>query len=124
MDNPEIMALYTNHPYRWKMVQDAYNEGEPCYVASYPDLPGCMAQGDTPEEALRSLIGLRDFYIDSMKKRGLPVPDPQVAAQASAPQQSAAVAQRSQLSLTLPRRILHLDTDKGEATATEVYCAA
>ena len=46
------------------------------WMASHPDLPGCMAQGATPEEAVAELAGARELYISALRKRGLPVPMP------------------------------------------------
>src|SRR5438067_9007305 len=114
MNITEIEALYTNHPYRWEMTLGAYDEGEPCYVVRYPDLPGCMAQGDTPEEALQSLIELREPYIESMRRRGLPVPDPQKPA--NAPRSRAAPAIESgKLLVPRPGHFTRLQKDVGEA---------
>jgi predicted RNase H-like HicB family nuclease len=46
------------------------------YSAYVPDLPGCVATGDTipmVEEEIRSAIR---FHIDGLKEDGLPVPAP------------------------------------------------
>jgi predicted RNase H-like HicB family nuclease len=50
--------------------------GETSWGAHVPDLPGCVAVGDTREEALdliREAIGL---HIESLRKHGDPVPEP------------------------------------------------
>jgi predicted RNase H-like HicB family nuclease len=50
--------------------------GETRWVAHVPDLPGCVAIGETRGEALeliREAIGLR---IEGLKADGLPVPAP------------------------------------------------
>lgn len=42
---------------------DRYPDGSRCWVASHPDLPGCMADGDTVEEARRLLDLARLAYL-------------------------------------------------------------
>jgi predicted RNase H-like HicB family nuclease len=72
----EYMAL----PYSISVVPDVCTDGTQCYVASHPELPGCMSHGDTIEEATHNLHAMRRLYIRSLLKRNLPVPFP-VAAQ-------------------------------------------
>lgn len=48
----------------------------PCYMAYHPELRGCMAQGDTPEEALANLIEARSEYIALLLSRGVAAPLP------------------------------------------------
>lgn len=52
------------------------------WVASHPELPGCMAHGDSPYEAVSSLREARELYLASLERRGLPFPpshpDPRV----------------------------------------------
>jgi predicted RNase H-like HicB family nuclease len=46
------------------------------YSAYVPDLPGCVACGDTPEE-VRQLIGEAvNLHIESLREHGEPVPPP------------------------------------------------
>jgi predicted RNase H-like HicB family nuclease len=49
---------------------------EPLYVALNPELDGCMAQGETVEEAENYLDEFRVDYIEHLLKNDLPVPDP------------------------------------------------
>ncbi len=46
------------------------------WVARHPDLPGCMSDGQTPEEALVNLADARTLYIEVLTKRGIPIPAP------------------------------------------------
>jgi len=46
------------------------------YSAYVPDLPGCVAVGDTIEEAERAIREAIQFHIDGLKEDGLPIPDP------------------------------------------------
>jgi len=41
-----------------------------------PDLPGCIALGDTVEETEREMREAIAFHLDGMQKDGLPVPTP------------------------------------------------
>jgi predicted RNase H-like HicB family nuclease len=49
------------------------------YVARVPELPGCFADGDTPEEALTNLkVVLRDWLAISVERGDtIPTPRPQ-----------------------------------------------
>jgi len=44
--------------------------------AHVPDLPGCVAVGETREEALRLIREAIEFHIDGLRQDGLPVPTP------------------------------------------------
>lgn len=46
------------------------------YLAEFPDLPGCMADGETPEEALRESQGALASYLASVKKHRDALPSP------------------------------------------------
>ena len=53
-----------------------YEKGEDSYGAYVPDLPGCIAVGDTLEEVQRLIVEAIDFHIEGLKKAGYPVPPP------------------------------------------------
>ncbi len=53
----------------WSNVDDVY-------VADVPELPGCMAHGDTYEEALKSITEAMDFWIEVAQERKEKVPEP------------------------------------------------
>ncbi len=46
------------------------------WLISYPDLPGCMADGEMPEEALRNGADALQSWISTAKEFGDPVPEP------------------------------------------------
>ena len=46
------------------------------FVAEVPELPGCMAHGDTQESALRNVNEAMDLWIDTAGELGRPVPQP------------------------------------------------
>lgn len=53
-----------------------WSEDDRAYVAEAPELPGCMAHGDTPEAALKNLHDAIGLWIDTAKAHGDPVPEP------------------------------------------------
>jgi len=46
------------------------------YSAYVPDLPGCVATGDTVAEVENEIRAAIRFHIDGLKEDGLPVPEP------------------------------------------------
>jgi len=50
--------------------------GETSWGAHVPDLPGCVAVGETREEALQLIREAIELHIDGLKEDGLPVPTP------------------------------------------------
>ena len=50
--------------------------GDTSWGAHVPDLPGCVAIGETREEVLRLIREAIELHIDGLKQDGLPVPGP------------------------------------------------
>ena len=46
------------------------------FVAEVPELPGCMAHGDTQEAALQHVNDAMDLWIDTAREFGDPIPEP------------------------------------------------
>lgn len=46
------------------------------YLVRVPELPGCVTHGETPEHALQMAHEIIEGFIESLKRRGLPVPKP------------------------------------------------
>lgn len=46
------------------------------FIAEVPELPGCMAHGDTQEHALAHANHAIQLWIDTAKEFGHPVPEP------------------------------------------------
>jgi predicted RNase H-like HicB family nuclease len=46
------------------------------YSAYVPDLPGCVATGNTLEEIEAEIRSAVRFHIEGLKEDGLPVPEP------------------------------------------------
>jgi predicted RNase H-like HicB family nuclease len=46
------------------------------YLATVPDLPGCMSDGETPEEALRNVQEAIADWIEAAKEWKMDIPQP------------------------------------------------
>jgi predicted RNase H-like HicB family nuclease len=51
-------------------------EGPTSFGAHVPDLPGCVAAGETRDEALTLIREAIELHIEGLKKAGQPVPPP------------------------------------------------
>lgn len=51
-------------------------EGSKSWGAYVPDLPGCVAAGETREEALHMIREAIEFHLEGMKEDGEPIPEP------------------------------------------------
>jgi len=50
------------------------------YGAHAPDLPGCVATGQTPEETLQRMLEAIEMHVRGIEEDGLPVPEPTTTA--------------------------------------------
>ncbi len=46
------------------------------YSAYVPDLPGCIATGNTIEEVEREIREAIDFHLEGLRDAGQPIPEP------------------------------------------------
>lgn len=53
-----------------------WSEEDQAYLAEAPELPGCMAHGDTYELALLNLQGAIQLWLDTAIEFGDPIPHP------------------------------------------------
>ncbi len=53
-----------------------WSDEDRAFVAEVPELPGCMAHGDTQEAALRNINEAMQLWIDTAREFGDPVPQP------------------------------------------------
>lgn len=53
-----------------------YSADEKCYIVSVPDLPGCMADGRTPNEAYENAKIVIWEWIETAQVSGKPIPKP------------------------------------------------
>ena len=50
--------------------------GEHSFGAYVPDLPGCVAVGETADEALKLIKEAIELHLEAMQKDGLRIPQP------------------------------------------------
>lgn len=68
----EYLAL----PYRITLTPDADEDGVTGWVAEIPDLPGCVSQGATPEEAVERVRDAMAGWVSVALQDGLDIPLP------------------------------------------------
>lgn len=68
-----MTAKATDYPL---IVQPLSNEDGGGFVAIVPDLPGCMSDGETPEEAVANVRDAILTWIEAAQDVGHPVPPP------------------------------------------------
>ena len=51
-------------------------QGDTSYGASVPDLPGCIAVGETLEDVQRLIREAIVFHLEGLKAEGLAIPEP------------------------------------------------
>lgn len=51
-------------------------QGPSSFGAYVPDLPGCIAAGESEQEALQLIQEAIEFHLEGLKEEGLPVPVP------------------------------------------------
>ncbi len=61
--------------YRYEIIIYWSNEDN-AFIAEVPELPGCMAHGNTPEDALKNTKEAIQLWIDTAKEFGDPIPEP------------------------------------------------
>ena len=53
-----------------------WSDEDQVFVADVPELPGCMAHGDTQEGALTQVKEAMQLWLDTAREFGDPVPEP------------------------------------------------
>jgi len=61
--------------HRYEIIIYWSNEDE-IFVAEVPELPGCMAHGDTEESALKNIKEAMQLWVDTAREFGDPIPEP------------------------------------------------
>ncbi|MBX3049898.1 MAG: type II toxin-antitoxin system HicB family antitoxin [Caldilineaceae bacterium] len=56
-------------------------EGEESFGAYVPDLPGCVAVGDTREEVLSLIEEAIGLHVEMLREEGIPLPPPHSASE-------------------------------------------
>ena len=53
-----------------------WSNDDGAYVAEVPELPGCMAHGDTQEVALDNIGRAVELWLETAREFGDPIPEP------------------------------------------------
>ena len=53
-----------------------YSQDDKCYIISVPDLPGCMADGESPNEAYENAKIVIREWIETSQAAGRTIPEP------------------------------------------------
>ena len=67
---------YLDMPYRMEIVPDTVEGG---YVASFPELPGCITCGETAEAAVANAIDAKKEWLPAAIEDGIDIPCPDPA---------------------------------------------
>lgn len=70
-DITHYMAL--DYPITINPIDEADGGG---WLAEIPDLKGCCADGETPEEAIKNLDEAKRVWLETALRRGIPIPQP------------------------------------------------
>lgn len=69
MDLEKYMSLH----YHMEIIEDKSEGG---YIASYPDLPGCLTCGETLEEAVKNAGDAKREWLLAAMEEGIDIPEP------------------------------------------------
>ena len=53
-----------------------WSDIDAAFLAEVPDLPGCMADGETMQEALKQAEVVAQIWIETAREEGIHVPEP------------------------------------------------
>jgi len=53
-----------------------WSKEDQAYIAEVPELPGCMADGETYQEAIKNVEIIIQEWIETAKKLGREIPEP------------------------------------------------
>jgi len=67
---------YMKLPYKAEVTPDMDEGG---FVASYPELVGCVTCGETMEKALANLLDAKKAWLEAAIEDGLEIPEPESA---------------------------------------------
>ncbi|MFZ3131405.1 MAG: type II toxin-antitoxin system HicB family antitoxin [Desulfosporosinus sp.] len=66
------LDYYLELPYKFTL----YPAEEGGYVIEIPDLPGCLSQGETTEEAIANIEDAKKCWIETLIENGMEIPEP------------------------------------------------
>ena len=69
----KTLTDYMKIPYRMEIIEDMEEGG---FVASYPDLPGCLSSGETIAEAAANLLDAKKAWLEAALADNVIIPVP------------------------------------------------
>ena len=69
----KMLNDYLALSYRMEIIRDSDEGG---FVASYPDLPGCITCGETEEEALKNALDAKKAWLEAALEENIEIPEP------------------------------------------------
>jgi len=106
----KTIEYYMNLPYKMEIIPDVEEGG---FVASFPELPGCITCGETMKDAMENAIDAKKAWIQTELEEGAEIPEPSVIHEYS-----------GQFKLRLPKS-LHkqlAEHSKREGISMNQYC--
>jgi predicted RNase H-like HicB family nuclease len=62
-------------PHKYELIV-SWSEDDRAFVARVPELPGCMAHGSTPAEAVAEAEQAIALWLETARELGRPIPEP------------------------------------------------
>ena len=106
----KTINYYMELPYKMEIVPDLDEGG---FVASFPDLPGCITIGDTIEEVVQNIVDAKREWLEAELENGAAIPEPEELKEYS-----------GQFKLRLPRSLHRqlAEHSKREGVSMNQYC--
>ena len=70
----KTVEYYIELSYRMEIIPDNEEGG---FVASFPDLPGCITVGDTIEDVIQNIVDAKRAWLESELEIGATIPEPE-----------------------------------------------
>ena len=67
---------------KYKMIVE-FHPDDNAYFVRFPDLPGCIADGDTPEKAVKTALKVKDEWLETAYEAGWTIPEATTPIEAS-----------------------------------------
>ncbi|MDO5389379.1 MAG: type II toxin-antitoxin system HicB family antitoxin [Clostridia bacterium] len=67
--------------YKYQIIM-YWSADDNCFITEVPELPGCMSDGSTPQEAINNTQTVISEWIETAKMRGQEIPEPKGKLQA------------------------------------------
>jgi len=84
------IAELMRRPYHVVLVRDETKDGQVGWVATVAELPGCLSQGDTPQEAAGHIQDAMETWFAGALEKGSSIPDPAESVYPTIPRHTAA----------------------------------